>query len=82
MSDTEGFAYSVYEAMQVKTPCIITPFASGKEQITNGLNGWIVPFDINNIQWDDILKRNLAVPNFKELGREEDWIKLLENGKT
>lgn len=82
LSDTEGFAYSVYEAMQVKTPCIITPFASGKEQITNGVNGWIVNFDMNNIQWDDILKRNLVVPEFEELGKEEDWIKLLENGKT
>lgn len=82
LSDTEGFAYSVYEAMQVKTPCIITPFASGKEQIENGKNGWIVPFDMDNIQWDDILKRNLVVPEFEELGKEEDWIKLLENGKT
>jgi len=82
LSDTEGFAYSVYEAMQVKTPCIITPFASGKEQIENGKNGWVVPFDMENIQWCDILKRNLVVPNFKELGKEEDWMKLLENGKT
>ena len=82
LSDTEGFAYSVYEAMQVKTPCIITPFASGQEQITHGKNGWIVPFDMQGIDFDSILRKDLKVPNFKELGKEEDWIKLLENGKA
>lgn len=79
LSDTEGFAYSVYEAMQVKTPCIITPFASGKEQITNGVNGYIIPFDMQNIPFESILKKDLIVPEFEELGKEEDWIKLLES---
>jgi len=78
LSDTEGFAYSVYEAMQVKTPCIITPFASGKEQITHGVNGWIVPFDLDGIDFESILRKDLKVPEFEELGKETDWIKLLE----
>lgn len=78
LSDTEGFAYSVYEAMQVKTPCIITPFASGKEQITHGINGYIVPFEMNNIPFEDILKRDLKVPKFEELGKEEHWINLFD----
>jgi len=78
LSDTEGFAYSVYEAMQVKTPCLITPFASGKEQITHGVNGYILPFDMKNINFDDILNKIPKVPDFEELGKEEDWIKLLE----
>lgn len=73
LSDTEGFAYSVYEAMQVKTPCIITPFASGKEQIKHGLNGYIVPFDMKDIDYSLINKRGLKVPNFKELGKESHW---------
>lgn len=80
LSDTEGFAYSVYEAMQVKTPCIITPFASGKEQIQDGVNGYIVPFDMNDINFDKILNNIPVVPDFKELGKEEDWVKLLRNG--
>jgi len=78
LSDTEGFAYSVYEAMQVKTPCIITPFASGKKQITNGVNGWIIPFDMKNIDFESILKKDLIVPKFEELGKESDWINLFE----
>lgn len=78
LSDTEGFAYSVYEAMQVKTPCIITPFASGKEQITHGVNGWIIPFDMKDIDFEAILKKDLKVPEFEELGKEIDWVNLLE----
>lgn len=73
LSDTEGFAYSVYEAMQVKTPCIITPFASGNEQIKDGVNGFIVPFEMEDINYEKILKRNLKVPEFEELGKEEHW---------
>ncbi len=79
LSDTEGFAYSVYEAMQVKTPCIITPFASGKEQIQDGINGYIVPFDMMNIDFKKILNNIPIVPDFKELGKEEDWINLLNS---
>lgn len=79
LSDTEGFAYSVYEAMQVKTPCIITPFASGNEQIKHGVNGYIVPFDMQNINFEEILNNIPVVPEFEELGKEEDWIKLLES---
>ncbi len=79
LSDTEGFAYSVYEAMQVKTPCIITPFASGKEQIQHGINGYIVPFDMNGIDYKEIEKRSLKVPDFKELGKEEHWNKFFKS---
>lgn len=79
LSDTEGFAYSVYEAMQVKTPCIITPFASGKEQIKHGINGYIVPFEMDNIPFDSILKRDLKVPEFEELGKEENWTEFFDS---
>jgi len=78
LSDTEGFAYSVYEAMQVKTPCIITPFASGNEQIKNGVNGYIIPFDMKDIDLKKIVNNIPVVPEFEELGKEQHWINLLE----
>lgn len=78
LSDTEGFAYSVYEAMQVKTPCLITPFASGKEQITHGKNGYILPFNMKNINFEEILNNIPIVPDFEELGKELDWVILFE----
>lgn len=79
LSDTEGFAYSVYEAMQVKTPCIITPFASGQEQITHGVNGYIVPFEMTGVDYSEIEKRSLKVPEFEELGKEEHWNSFFES---
>lgn len=79
LSDTEGFAYSVYEAMQVKTPCLITPFASGKEQIKHGVNGYILPFNMKNINFDEIINNIPKVPDFKELGKEQDWVNFLES---
>ena len=82
LSDTEGFAYSVYEALQTKTPCIITPFLSGKEQITHGVNGWILPFDLQNIDLKTIINQIPVVTTFEELGKEEHWINFLENGKS
>lgn len=82
LSDTEGFAYSVYEAMQVKTPCLITPFLSGKEQITHGINGYILPFDMQNIDFSTILKRELIVPEFEELGKDEHWLNFLNFALT
>jgi len=77
LSDTEGFAYSVFEAMQCRTPSIITPFASGKEQITHGVNGWIIPFDMQNIDFESILRKDLDAPKFKEPGSEKSWIDFL-----
>lgn len=80
LSDTEGFAYSVYEAMQVKTPCLITPFASGNEQIINGVNGYILPFDMKDIDLEKIINNIPVVPDFEEVGSEQSWIDFLEDG--
>jgi glycosyltransferase involved in cell wall biosynthesis len=74
LSDTEGFAYSVYEALQVKTPCLITPFASGKEQITDGENGYILPFDMKGIDLNKILNKIPKFTEFNEIGSEQSWI--------
>ena len=78
LSDTEGYAYSVYEALQAKTPCIITPFASGNEQITNGKNGYVIPFDMKRINLNKIISKIPAVNDFKEIGSEQAWIDFLE----
>jgi len=81
LSDTEGFAYSVYEALQCKTPCIITPFASGNEQIQHGVNGYIIPFDLQGIDFEQIVNNIPKVKDFKEVGSEQSWIEFLEDGK-
>jgi len=81
LSDTEGFAYSVYEALQIKTPCIITPFASGNEQITNGVNGYIIPFDLKDIDFNKITKKIPVIKEFKEVGSEQSWLNFINDGE-
>ena len=78
LSDTEGYCYSVIEALQVKTPCIITPFTSGQEQIKHKKNGYIVDFELKNINFDEICNNIPILDEFKEKSSEQDWIKLLE----
>ena len=50
-----------------------------QEQIKNGVNGYIIDFEMKNIPFEEILKKDLSIKKFEELGKEEDWIKLLEN---
>src|SRR5690606_38454061 len=42
LSDTEGFPYSIYEALSVKKPVIATNFPSVHELLKHGKNGYIL----------------------------------------
>ena len=61
LSDTEGFCYSVIEALINHTAVICTPFETTKELgVLDGVNGYIVPF---NMDFD--VKKLLNVPVFE-----------------
>lgn len=77
LSDTEGYCYSIIEALQMHTPCIITAFESGKEQIVNKKNGYIVDFDLKNINFDEIINKIPKLDKFVENSTEKDWITFL-----
>lgn len=47
LSDAEGLPYTVQESLQYDTPCIVTDVGGCTELIKNGLNGYIVPLDMN-----------------------------------
>lgn len=77
LSDTEGFPYSIYEAMQQKVAVIATDFPSIHEMITDGKNGFIINknllnFDIQKITNVPVIK------SFKEKSTEKDWIKFID----
>lgn len=77
LSDTEGFPYSIYEAMQQKVAVISTDFPSIHEMITDGKNGFIINknllnFDIQKITNVPVIK------SFKEKSTEKDWIKFID----
>lgn len=77
LSDSEGYCYSVIEALQMKTPCLITPFTSGQEQVKNKINGYIIDFDVKNVNFDEIINNIPKVTAYKDLSSEQDWLKII-----
>jgi len=62
LSDSEGYSYSILEALTNNTAVICTPFQSAAESgVKDGENGYIVPFDMG---FD--VKKLLKVPKFKD----------------
>lgn len=79
LSDTEGWSYSIYEALCLGTPVIVTEFPSAFEMgIENGKNGFILPFDMSNIPLEQIYK---GVKRFKYEPKQDTWGEILAPGK-
>ena len=74
LSDSEGLPYTVQESLQYKVPCIVTDVGGCTELIKDGVNGYVVPldmdFDINKI------KKIPKCPKYDNHALE-DWLKYL-----
>lgn len=80
LSDTEGYSYSIVEALSVGTPVIATDFAVAREQgIVDGKTGWILPMDMSEIPVKKIYK---GVPKFTWTPPESHYEKVLAKGKS
>lgn len=80
LSDTEGYSYSIVEALSVGTPVICTAFAVAEEQgIVNGKNGFILPMNMEILPIDEIYK---GVKRFKVEPRESHYETVLSPGKA
>lgn len=80
LSDTEGYSYSIVEALSVGTPVIATDFAVAREQgIEDGKTGWILPLDMSEIPVAKIYK---GVPKFTWTPPETNYDKVLAKGKS
>jgi len=73
LSDTEGFPYSIYEALQVHVPCIVTDFPSAHELIKNNVNGYILDMNLDNF----VVPNKITLNSFHGKSDERDWIKVL-----
>lgn len=76
LSDTEGFPYSVYEAMQQKVPVIATDFPSIHEMIIDGENGYILNMDLSNFD-SNKLQSVPVIDSFTEKSTEKDWLNFI-----
>lgn len=74
LSDSEGLPYTVQESLQYKVPCIVTDVGGCTELVKDGVNGHVVPLDMN---FD--VKKLLNIPKCEEYDNHalEDWLKYL-----
>lgn len=57
LSNSEGYSYSIMEALSVGTPVICTAFGVAEEQgVANGKTGFILPMDMSDIPVEQIYK--------------------------
>ena len=80
-SDSEGFCYSIVEALELGIPVLTTPIDVLSELgFIDGKHGFILPFDMENIDLDKIVK---GVSSFKYNNKNKTkikkWKKLLGN---
>ena len=79
LSDSEGFCYSIVEALELGTAVITTPIEVLKEiGFKDGENGYIVPFDVV----DDDIERIYNIPTFtykyNNAKRVKQWRRVLD----
>lgn len=79
LSDSEGLPYTVQESLQYQVPCIVSDVGGCTELIKDGVNGYVVPLDMN---FD--IKKITKIPKCSEYDNHalEDWLNYLGyNGK-
>ena len=79
LSDSEAFCYSVVESLELGVPVIVTPFNSIEEiGVKDGINGFVVPFDMKNIDikkiYDSYLNFEYHYNNDEKIN---EWINIL-----
>ena len=74
LSDSEGLPYTVQESLQYQVPCIVTDVGGCTELIKDGVNGYVIPLDMNF----DINKIK-KIPKCPEYDNHslEDWLNYL-----
>ena len=78
LSDSEGLPYTVQEALQYDTPCIVTEVGGCKELIQDGKNGYLVPL---NMEFD--VRKLLDIPKISNYdnGALDKWKDFLGNAE-
>lgn len=72
LSGAEAFSYSLLEALELKTPVIVTPLEQNKDmQIVDGENAYIVPFEVDGFDVNKILE----IPKFDYIHNNAEIIK-------
>lgn len=74
LSKSEGLPYTVQESLQYEVPCIVTDIPGCTELVKDGVNGYVVPIDMNF----DINKiKNIPKCKPYDNGALEKWLEYL-----
>ena len=79
LSDTESMCITMYESLMQHTPVLVTPFPNAVDDIKDGVNGYILPFDMK-LTKEQIMKIANNIPknvSYKQEGVIEKWEKIL-----
>ena len=74
LSDSEGLPYTVQESLQYQVPCIVTDVGGCTELIKDGVNGYVVPLDMN---FDVNKIKEIPICDEYENHALEDWLNYL-----
>jgi len=77
LSDTEGYSYFVNECLQYGTPVLCTNYDSVHEVINDGINGYILPMNMENIDIDKIVNNIPKSFIYEPKDTIDSWNKLI-----
>lgn len=79
LSESEGYPYTIIEALSVGTPVIVTDLPCLPDlKVENGKNGFVLPFDMSVIPVGEIYK---GLPKFTYTIRKDRWNEILAEGE-
>lgn len=80
LSDTESMCITMYESLMQGVPVLVTPFPNAKDDIKNGENGYILPFDMKLTETDimNIVNKKPTKVSYQQKGVIEEWEKILK----
>lgn len=80
LSDTESMCITMYEALMQNTPVLVTPFPNALNEIKDGENGYILPFDmkLKKKDIDNIVKNIPTNASYEQKGVIDLWKTILK----
>lgn len=79
LSDHEGFCYSMFEALQVGVPVIVTDWQGVRNTVTDGQNGYILDMDLSNLDIETLYTRRPKGDKIAVRNNILSWKKMLES---
>jgi glycosyltransferase involved in cell wall biosynthesis len=76
LSDSEGFCYSIHEALQIGTPVIVTDWEGVRDSIEDGLNGFIFDMEMNNFEANKLYEQFIACGKLRVTNNVLLWSRL------